>query len=1031
MKNQFRDKNLLRAAGFTLTGISALVSVACTPPSTEDAIVTPQIVQETFNTITAKLFDQLEGIGFVTESGQSGFTNTLGELRLKPEEQVTFFIGSPDNKVELAKAQANSLIKLSDLKPVNSQTNNKDFTRNLMSFLTALDHDNDQRNSISLSDTAHSEAAKRVKENGWSIDFNVPKEAFYDTSGLASYLTAQGRSMDDLDAYWSSLRKSRSSSIAITSNDRRLVVVNRQNDSVSIIEVIDAAGNDVYKTIAEVTVGKDPHSVVISPDDKWAYVTNSVSGTVSVIDLNYYNAFDEIKVGSEPRGIVISPNGEYVMVANHTAGSVSIIHTSNRQVSQTVVTGGNPFALTMSNDGDSSDTDETVYVTRFFGEVIDASIPDGFNNAKHGVIDQFTMEQALNGKIAANPLFLSPLDSGFSADRRQFCQLTREAQQLAGDVIFFGSGVDGSGNGSAALANDTFCSDASSNDISDEGPIAKTKQDVYPNQLYAALLRQNRLYIPNIGASPEPPVKFNVNVQALIGVINTQTGADQASINLNNQIKQELQPDNPQQSLARLFGNDVVAIDADRMGENFLVVSRGGNYVLSLSLDDTGRLSINAPNDVVRYQTGNLPSGIVMSFDGKRAYTNNEVNTSITAIDLVSQTVIKRDIASSATPTPGTQKHRNIVGKLAFFTALGIPDSGLFNTDVRDIEPLQFRGKASDNGWSGCGSCHPDGHSDNVTWIFPTGPRQTIALEGTFAKGDLTDQRILNWNGVRGSVTDFNNNSRGVQGGIGHATNVFGENRTAQIFNHGPTDNISEALDAMTEWVANAVRSPIMPPPSDIANWENGQAIFAQTCADCHGGTKWTKSRTAPVYTNNPTFASNPLAANFFAAGKQPPLDSRVKAGGPQIINVTDENLGTLSFLDKVGTLNANSALEIRGAGAIGGGIIDIAGDINEGLEVAKQSTQGFKSLGGAGFNTPSLLGVAYHAPYLHDGSALTLKEVYQKHTLPDNNDAIQDASIASLHTKAELDNLTVFLRSIDDDTPILPSATDAFVTKQ
>jgi hypothetical protein len=304
-----------------------------------------------------------------------------------------------------------------------------------------------------------------------------------------------------------------------------------------------------------------------------------------------------------------------------------------------------------------------------------------------------------------------------------------------------------------------------------------------------------------------------------------------------------------------------------------------------------------------------------------------------------------------------------------------------------------------------------------LTRIFPTGPPQAIALEGTFAKGDLNDQRILNWNAVRGSVTDFNNNSRGVQGGIGHATDVNGVNRTAEVFNHGPTTGISDALDAMTEWVVNAVRSPILPDPSDSVALANGRSVFEANCSSCHGGKKWTKSQTAPLYQNNPTFAKNPLAANFFAVGKEPALDANLTVGGPQIIAVNDN--GTVTrFLDNVGTLDSSKALEIRGAGALGGGVISIVGDANEGVTVAKQSTQGFASLGGAGFNAPSLLGVAYHAPYFHDGSAETLDDVFARHTLPDAGDA---TIAAQLNDAATLSNLKVFLNAIDDDTVIIP----------
>ena len=55
---------------------------------------------------------------------------------------------------------------------------------------------------------------------------------------------------------------------------------------------------------------------------------------------------------------------------------------------------------------------------------------------------------------------------------------------------------------------------------------------------------------------------------------------------------------------------------------------------------------------------------------------------------------------------------------------------GSYDVALRDIDPLLHRNKASDNGWSSCASCHDDGHADNVTWIFETGPRQTIPARG-------------------------------------------------------------------------------------------------------------------------------------------------------------------------------------------------------------------------------------------------------------------------------------------------------------
>lgn len=813
----------------------------------------------------------------------------------------------------------------------------------------------------------------------------------------------------------------RSSTIAITSDDSRLVVVNSQNNTVSVIRVRDEEGNDVEQLLAEVPVGNDPHSVAISPDDRTAFVSNSEDGSVSVINLAASTPVivnPSIAVGNEPRGVAVSPNGVYVYVANHTDGTVTSILTGTREVISTVSVGGNPTAVAITNDGDTDDTDETVVVTRFFSEVIDpVARPDGFNDSKAGKLASFNVgESIFNGPtpdLGLTILSINPLaDSGFTADRRQFCQNTRNILNDSAEVLFFNSGVDGSNReaGTANLKSSIFCPDVNSTDATAAGPIGSDPQGAYPNQLFGAIIRNDRVFVPNIGASPEPPVRFNVNVQSLISSVNLITGAD-ITTNLNAQIRAEAEPSVPNESLEKLFANDIVAMDANSDGSQALIVSRGGNYVIRASIGNDG--SVDIGSNPIRYQTGNIPTGVVYSSSGARAYANNEINTSVTSIDLVNNQVLNRDISSSEPPAPGTQKHRNVVGKLAFYSALGLADNGVFNMGLRDINPLQFRGKASDNAWSSCASCHDEGRTDNVTWIFPTGPRQTVPLEGTFANSNSADQRILNWNAVRGSVTDFNNNSRGVQGGIGHADE---QGNTGLVFNHGPTSGVSDTLDAMTEWVANSVRAPIMA-NIDPAVEASGRATFETNCASCHGGEKWTKSSIL-AYQNNPTFNANPLGANFFAAGREPALDPGLTVGGPQIVAFDGAR-----FLDDVGTLNPANDLEIRGAGALGGGgAITIAGDPNEGVTPGAQSTQGIGPLGGAGFNSPSLMGVAYHSPYLHDGSLITLEEVFAVHTLPDGDDTTADPTITSVVGQgAALDNLLKFVLSIDDDTPPVP----------
>ena len=268
-----------------------------------------------------------------------------------------------------------------------------------------------------------------------------------------------------------------------------------------------------------------------------------------------------------------------------------------------------------------------------------------------------------------------------------------------------------------------------------------------------------------------------MNVQALVNQVDTNALLRWGPQNLNQQIAVETAA--PPPSLDRTFGNDIVAIDANRAGNKFVIVSRGGNQVLRAKLDpSTGQLNIlNTAGTRVdcRIQTGNLPSGVAMRRDGTRAYANNEANFSVTSMNIDDGfcLTLQLDIDSAEPPAPGSFEHAVLVGKLAFFTALGIPDNDIFGTPIREFVPRDFKGKMSKDAWSSCGSCHPDGLADGVTWSFGTGPRQTIPLDGMFSKQNPDDQRVLNWSAVRGSNTDFNANSRATQGGCGFASDAF------------------------------------------------------------------------------------------------------------------------------------------------------------------------------------------------------------------------------------------------------------------
>ena len=485
-------------------------------------------------------------------------------------------------------------------------------------------------------------------------------------------------------------------------------------------------------------------------------------------------------------------------------------------------------------------------------------------------------------------------------------------------------------------------------------------------------------------------VNLNTNVQALVHVVDiaSKTEREDLTVNLNQQIATEPDPPDPAAGdLAHLFGNDIVAMDADPACENFFIVSRGGNYVLKAQLVD-GKLDIGAPNNVVRFQTGNIPTGIVVDEAGRLGFVANQVNMSVSVLDLRANTVLARDVPSSTPPEPGQFDHTRIVGQLVFFTALGVPDNGLVGMPVRDIIPLDFRGKQSGDAWSSCGSCHDEGLADGVTWIFGDGPRQTIPMDGLYSKvNGAHDTRINNWSAARDSVTDFNNNSRGVQGGVGFASDppFSAAAPNPNIFDHGISQGASEALDFETTW-AQTIRTLNAPQPEHPEDLDAGAAVFEENCASCHGGAKWTKSQV--LYLNNPAYNANPAVGGV-------PRDPGVDFDITQIIQYTDPTVdpNPLRFLEPdIGAFDPANPIEIRQNGAA--------------------------SLGALGLNVPSLLGVGHNAPYFHNGLAQTLEEVFQIHQLPGGG------TIAGL---AGADDLLDFVKAIDGRTAIFESDADPF----
>jgi YVTN family beta-propeller protein len=120
------------------------------------------------------------------------------------------------------------------------------------------------------------------------------------------------------------------------------------NSSSSSVSVVNTATNSVTATIG---VGSRPIGVTFSPNGSRIYVTNSGSDTVSVIDAATTAVIATVPVGSFPQGVAITPDGSRAYVGSSFSHFVSVLATATNTVTGTIDIGRDSTALAITPDG--------------------------------------------------------------------------------------------------------------------------------------------------------------------------------------------------------------------------------------------------------------------------------------------------------------------------------------------------------------------------------------------------------------------------------------------------------------------------------------------------------------------------------------------------------------------------------------------------------------------------------------------------------------------------------------------------------
>jgi hypothetical protein len=473
-------------------------------------------------------------------------------------------------------------------------------------------------------------------------------------------------------------------------------------------------------------------------------------------------------------------------------------------------------------------------------------------------------------------------------------------------------------------------------------------------------------------------------------------------------------------------------------------------------------INVRTPTD----ETVRLPVGVVTSKDKAFAFVANDGSRDITAIDLNAQAIANVSttpsvLPSSALPAAGTSAATVLTGRRLFVTGLG-------------------RWSLNGAAWGSCEACHVDGLTDDVTWYFARGPRQTTSLDGTFNKADATDQRILNWSAINDEVADFEGNVRGISGGVGAIVIasvactvqnqaacasgacdpitltctpnvadriiVSGEAPPQQGLQGSSTDaaNPSGASahthSANSNWAAitayvQQIRSPRAvstsapnaPAAADIAA---GLATFTGNgnCVGCHSGGKWTISKVfyTPGDGPNDAFSTSPHVApslSLLSWNNAVKLNGFPMALFPSTTVQTMRSGAPPSFeqlqciLRTVGTITASGSAP-QGVSPAAVNVVELRQDMLTGAQGAGGVNANDFTMG---FNIPSLLGLQVGAPYFHAGNARSLEEVFT------GGGDIASSIFAKHHTSplaqvfsptaTDVKQLVAFLLSLDGST--------------
>lgn len=629
--------------------------------------------------------------------------------------------------------------------------------------------------------------------------------------------------------------------IALTADDRRIVVASEDHDEVLIV---DRASRAVLQRVA---VGDAPGHLIMSGNR--AIVTARYGHTVSVVDVDAAAVVRTIPVGAEPVGLVeMDPGVVAVVLAGDRA--VAIVDTEAGRVVQTIALQANdPRAVALLPDG-------SLYVSHMaegrFSRVdvgagtvrtVDVATANGFGARlipEH--LRSLTQDPTYGTVLVAH--------SQANAD-------TVRAPIGDGDFVDPGFGGDGACGYSGCPT--------------ELGAVIPGVTEVDPTE-DVVIVPQHAS--PSGGGQSDC---FNCDV-AMTAEPGFGTAAAPPSV---------LNPFESRFSGVQISNPTALALFDGGRGQLIVNMSTKNALLMRRHLKGTA-------SDVIGVaRLGNGATGVVISHDGEAAFVWNQFDGAITEIALPQvqdrQSTTRFDEDSTVNEGAVRVAVDAEVAEFGLIPEVGSVSFGIAD-DVFDAQASLGRKmfhdatdtRISQNGTVACASCHPDGRSDGRTWQFTFGPRNTPQLGG-----DIRDTAPFHWPGDVPTVAALNEMTvKPFMGGAGMSAADF-----------EPIAAFLGTIRAAPS-VANA-RAEL----SDLE--QQGKLVFeseATGCTSCHAGSHFTdnlshnigsKSDERDISTfQTPVLHGLHRSAPYFHDGKYATLEDMLAA------TVMTDMMGKGSHLD-------------------------------------------------------------------------------------------------------------------------------------